>query len=212
MKVLFCAYRDWAIKASAEIRKSGAFVTYVTNLDDMVKIAREQMWDVIIVVGWSWKVPNDIVNSTLCIGMHPSDLPAYAGGSPIQNQVLNGIEETKATLFRLRENFDSGEIIDKEDISLQGHLSSILENICQATSKMLVRFVSKFPNNEFTSQPSGGNNVRRLKPEHSKLPNPAMTCKEMWNHIRCREDPYPNAYFEDETGRLVIKLVEFEPK
>ena len=58
---------------------------------------------------------------------------------------------------------------------------------------------------------------RRIKPENSKLENPIingkiMSCKDMWNHIRCREDPYPNAYFEDETGVLMIKNVEFITK
>ena len=36
-----------------------------------------------------------------------------------------------------------------------------------------------------------------------------MTAQNLYDTIRCREDPYPNAYIEDETGRLIFKRVEF---
>jgi hypothetical protein len=78
----------------------------------------------------------------------------------------------------------------------------------------------------YTPQPAGERHiVKRLKPEDSRLPlmplsspaastgdAPQMTCRQLWDFIRCREDPYPNAFFEDETGRLVITRVEFYPK
>jgi len=30
--------------------------------------------------------------------------------------------------------------------------------------------------------------------------------------MRCREDPYPNAFIEDKTGRLLFKKVDFIAK
>jgi hypothetical protein len=86
---------------------------------------------------------------------------------------------------------------------------------------MIKRFMSSYPNISLQPQAPGGKKVRRLKPADSMLPNTAfpaklggkkMSCLEMWNFIRCREDPYPNVFFEDETGKLVIKHVEFTPK
>ena len=219
MKILFCAYRDWTevilYAISPTLRDNS--LTHVRTPEELEKRALSEEWDVIVLVGWSWKVPAEIVNSRLVIGMHPSDLPVYAGGSPIQNQILDGIEQTNATLFKLSEKFDDGEIIDKEPINLTGHLSQVFDSIAEATSNMILRFIRNFPNNTYTKQTGERHVVRRLKPEHSKLPLPDdgngnMTCEELWNFIRCREDPYPNAYFEDETGRLVIKLVEFIPK
>lgn len=233
MKILFCAYRDWALDVFDAFVMQNPGMELAKTPDEMERVARSEKWDVIVIVGWSWKVPADIVNSNLIIGMHPSDLPDYAGGSPIQNQILDGITETSATLFKLNEKFDKGEIIDKEPISLVGHLDEVLENIAGATVVLLHRFFVDYPNNTYTAQEGEGKSVRRLKPEHSRLPNPCelveaetyghaggdefniekrYTCKELWDFIRCREDPYPNAYFEDETGRLLIKWVEFEPK
>jgi len=219
MKILFCAYRNWAENVLFHISPILGYnsLTLVRTPEELEKRTASEEWDVIVLVGWSWKVPAEIVDSRLVIGMHPSDLPMYAGGSPIQNQILDGIEQTNATLFKLSEKFDDGEIIDKEPIDLTGHLVQVFDNITKATSNLILRFVKNFPNNTYTKQTGERHVVRRLKPEHSKLPLPDngngnMTCKELWDFIRCREDPYPNAYFEDDTGRLIIKRVEFIPK
>lgn len=233
MKILFGAYRDWAIESINDCNLDDHESHLCQEPNEFNQRALSESWDAIIVIGWSWKIPAPIVNTRLVVGMHPSDLPMYAGGSPIQNQILDGLTETKATLFKLNEKFDEGEIVDKEPISLRGHLQDVLDSISSSTSILIDRFVSQFPDNTFTKQSGKSKQVRRLKPEHSKLPLPAetvlgewdtefvkpddvvtkkYTCKEMWNFIRCREDPYPNAYFEDETGRLVIKVVEFEEK
>lgn len=233
-RALFCSYRDWASEVFLDIWNQFNDWTFAhaRNPEELEKLAIDEEWDVIILVGWSWKVPAKIIETNLVIGMHPSDLPMYAGGSPIQNQILDGIEQTRATLFKLNEQFDKGDIIDKEPIDLRGHLDQVFISISRATVELIVRFANNFPNNTYTKQVGERHTVRRLKPEHSRLPLPVeltmsipddmgnveeivdrkMTCKEMWDFIRCREDPYPNAYFEDETGRLIIKRVEFEPK
>jgi methionyl-tRNA formyltransferase len=230
MKILFCVYRDWALRIASTFMadRSQDSVGIVRTPQEMEARVREADWDVLVLIGWSWKVPGHICNSCLVIGMHPSDLPQFAGGSPIQNQILAGLTRTKATLFKLNEEFDKGEIIDKEEFSLEGHLDEVLEEIGRAAYALVKRFIERFPDNAYTPQPPGeGSVVKRLKPEDSRLPalrrqitgshgevvtGPPLTCRELWDFIRCREDPYPNAYFEDETGRLVIRRVEFCPK
>lgn len=232
MKILFAGYREWSLDVYKALLHVHPYITLVQDEKTLEALARETKWDVIIPVGWSWKIPSDIVNNNIVVGIHPSDLPNYAGGSPIQNQILDGIETTNATLFRFNEEFDKGAIVAKYPISLTGHLSDVLENISCASVILVLEFLDRFPENEYTDQSGTGKKCRRLKPSDSKLPMPTTlkyshrddlgndafvpekvyTCKEMWDAIRCREDPYPNVYFEDETGKLTIKLVEFEKK
>lgn len=230
MKILVCAYRDWAITCfeklqdrlqfnddqSVNATPSEHYDFYLsTEPEAMEKIARASKWDLIVLIGWSWKIPADIVNSTLVVGMHPSDLPKYAGGSPIQNQIIDGLTESVATLFRLNEKFDEGEIVDKEPFSLKGHLSEVFASISTATFELLFRAIRSYPQLDFKPQATGGFVRKRLKPEQSRLTPThlvGLTCKQLNDFIRCREDPYPNAYIEDETGKLYIKLVEFEAK
>lgn len=227
-KILFCAYREWAIESCNSIvqnldKECSSFT--VKTQEELLEItASDPNWNVIILIGWSWKIPKKIIDSFLVIGMHPSDLPRYSGGSPIQNQIIDGLNSSKATLFKLNEEFDKGEIIDKEQYSLGGHLRDVLFEISNATKTLVLRFIKDYPNNQYIKQNIVEKNYKRLKPEQSKIPLPvkpqfvessiaekSFTCLELWNHIRCREDPYPNAYFEDETGKILIKSVEFIP-
>ena len=216
MRALFCAYRDWAVNVYEKIKEKNPDFVLIRTPQDLTTAFSDGEWDVIFIVGWSWKVEPEIVNNCMVVGMHPSDLPDYAGGSPIQNQILDGITKTRASLFRLNENFDEGDILHKEEIDLTGHLSEVLESIGNATLIMIERFLVSYPVINYQKQSGSGKKVRRVKPSSSKLPIPeselVKSCSDLWNFIRCREDPYPNAFFEDETGRLVIKHVEFYPK
>lgn len=223
MRILFCGYRDWALGALEKLSdRSGNVFDLAQTPDELAWHTHDTDYELILVVGWSWKIPDEVLDKSYVVGMHPSDLPDYAGGSPLQNQILAGIEETNASLFRLTSKFDAGSILGKTKIDLRGHISDVFAELTRVTVVLLDDLVEKFPLIEEIPQVGSGNHVRRLKPEHSKLRNPIgsldgcllkpLTCKEMWDFIRCREDPYPNVYFEDETGRLVIKRVEFEPK
>ena len=43
--------------------------------------------------------------------LHPSALPKFRGGSPIQNQIIRNIKNSKVTLFKMNEKIDAGPII-----------------------------------------------------------------------------------------------------
>jgi len=217
MKILFCGYRSWALDVFEKLKNNGSDITLADCPSAVMEAFEHTKYDLVLVVGWSWLIPNVILDSSYVAGMHPSDLPDYAGGSPIQNQILDGVEATNATLFRLTSTFDAGPILGKTKINLQGHMSDIFAELTRVTVILLNDLIKSYPNIVEIPQAGPGKHVRRLKANNSQLPNivhekKVMTCKEMWNFIRCREDPYPNVFFEDDTGKLIIKRVEFEPK
>lgn len=49
---------------------------------------------------WSWKIPVDIYERFECVIFHMTDLPFGRGGSPLQNLVVRGINETQLTALR----------------------------------------------------------------------------------------------------------------
>ena len=218
-KILFAGYRDWSIDVFGCVRSSFThdelMLRRVRSQDELEFRARTEDWDALILMGWSWKIPADIINKMLVVGMHPSDLPAYAGGSPIQNQIIDGLKESKATLFKLNENFDSGEIIAKQSYSLEGHLGHVFDEIMNASICLVCQFIKAYPNVNLVPQGEGGFTRKRLKPEQSTLTREQfdkMKCNELYDFIRCREDPYPNVVLEDETGELIFTRVEFRPR
>ena len=153
--------------------------------------------------------------------MHPSNLPDYAGGSPIQNQIVNGVTKTKATLFRLSPHLDRGNIVLKDDLDLSGSLSQVFDSLTASTVRLFIRFEALLPN--LPEKPQGEPTItkRRLQENDSLLTHyalGAMKARDLYNFIRCRENVegesiYPNAYYEDGTGRVLFEQVRFiEPK
>lgn len=220
MRVLLCGYRDWALVAFAGLQEYAVFhhdtqfqlVSSPEELDSAMEAGR---FDVAFVIGWSWKVAPGHLSTIPFVGMHPSALPAYAGGSPIQNQILDGLKTSKATLFRFLPEMDAGPILAQREFSLEGHLNEVLQRLSAASFIMFAELLDAWP--DVTERPQVGQRDvrRRIKPEASRLDKEQlsqMSCRQLWDAIRCREDPYPNVFMEDDTGKLVIKRVEFEPK
>jgi methionyl-tRNA formyltransferase len=215
MNILFAGYREWSLHVHADLAKDWP-MELVNDPATFEQAIGRQRYDVIILAGWSWIIPKATVESHEIVGIHPSDLPNYAGGSPIQNQIIDGVQNSAVTLFRLIPALDLGPILYKEPISLEGHLSQVLDEIARASVIVLRRYLENWPNVPLASQPyERPRSRRRLTPTASRLTAEkiaALTCRQLWDFIRCREDPYPNAFFEDETGRVVIRSVEFVPK
>lgn len=221
MKVLICAYRDWAKEISHKIsnNKNIIIVGNISNQKGLVKKLKNGLdVDIILFIGWSWIISDEITNNYLCIGIHPSDLPHYRGGSPIQNQIIDGVDKSKVTLFTLSSKLDSGDIWCKEDVNLSGNnMNAIFKNIIDSSVTLLENFFKKYPNIEPITQKTGvGSYFRRRTPIQSKLVKQDlqnMNTLELYNFIRCLTTPYPNAYFEDDNGnRVFFEEVSFSKK
>lgn len=221
INVVCCGYRDWA-------NLIFNFLESLPNLNILRTIKTFEEYkefeanpnlevDLILFIGWSWIIPDSFTESYLCLGIHPSDLPNYRGGSPIQNQIINGVINTKVSLITLSSKLDAGDIWQKQDLTLQGDsIDSIFENIVQSSILLLESFFSNYPNiKPQTQDVFKGSYFKRRKPEDSKLrleDISSMTLIELYNFIRCLTDPYPNAYIEDKEGnKLYLKNVNFAP-
>lgn len=93
-----------------------------------VKI-REEQWievlkdlapDVIVVVAFGQIIPKAILELPRygCINVHASLLPAYRGAAPIQWAVINGDEKSGVTTMRMDAGLDTGDMILKEEVTL----------------------------------------------------------------------------------------------
>ena len=146
MRVIFCGYRSWALNIIDEIKKhkkinSCEIITskeeYDFKFNKLVINA-----DLIVFLGWSWIIPKKITNKYLCVGMHPSDLPDYRGGSPIQHQIINGVIETKISLMTISEKLDGGDIWLKNYLDLRGNnIECIFKNIEKSSIVLFNNFL-----------------------------------------------------------------------
>jgi methionyl-tRNA formyltransferase len=221
LNVILCGYRDWALKvnnyvASLENIHCVEFITSKDQYDKSIYSKFIDKIDFILFVGWSWIIDDDILEKYLCLGIHPSDLPYYRGGTPIQHQIIKGIKNTKITLMSLSsDKIDAGDIYAKEDVLLTGNnMHEVLDSIAESSKKMLSNFIKNY----YTITPikqniEKGTYFKRRTPKESRLTldNVAtMTLEQLYDFIRALTDPYPNAYMEDTEGnRLLFKAVEY---
>jgi methionyl-tRNA formyltransferase len=219
-KVVLCGYRVWAKKIfhSIKLNTKVTVIDVISSQEEYLQkiYSYEQDIDLILFIGWSWIIPKDITIKFLCMGIHPSDLPNYRGGSPIQHQIINGLKISKISLMTLSPyKLDAGEIWMQEQLDLTGDtMEDVFNNIATSSINLLDSFFDLFPNITPKEQDSSiGSYYKRRAPNDSLLSKEQlneMSLSDIYNFIRALTDPYPNAYIEDEKGnKLIFKEVSY---
>lgn len=202
--IIFCGYRDWALEIFNFIKDK-----YENDLD-LILIKTEEEFkknietlnpSLIFFIGWSWLVEEEIVNKFKCICLHPSPLPKYRGGSPLQHQIINGEEESAVTLFAMDKHVDKGDIIWQEKFPLSGDLNVIFDRIIEkgkkAVSELIDMSIKKEPIKGKNQNEQDASYFKRRTPDQSEIKIEDLknlTAKEIYNKIRALQDPYPNAF------------------
>jgi methionyl-tRNA formyltransferase len=210
LKVLFCGYRDWAIDIYNQLED----VEIATNQEEFQdKLSSNP--DMIFFIGWSWIIQKEIVDKYFCICLHPSALPKYRGGSPIQHQIINGETESSVTLFKMNEKIDQGDIIFQQSFSLDGDLKDIFKRISKVGYIGIKKIIDQYPDLKLTRQKKeDATYYKRRTPSMSQIHIDDFknyTSKEIYNKIRSLQDPYPNAFVECANGtKLYFQKVSYE--
>ena len=115
LRILCFGYREWAQKIYIKISKFNFTNNHefiIINNKDLVSIAfiSSIKPDLILFYGWSELISNEIISNYTCLMLHPSPLPKYRGGSPIQNQIINNDLNSEICIFIMNDKL----IIDLE--------------------------------------------------------------------------------------------------
>lgn len=79
--------------------------------------------DLIVTAAFGQILPKELLDAPElgCINVHASLLPAYRGGAPIHQAIIDGQEKTGVTIMYMEEKLDAGDIISRSEIPI-GHL------------------------------------------------------------------------------------------
>ena len=145
---------------------------------------------------WSNIIPSEIHEAFECVIFHMTDLPYGRGGSPLQNLILRGHQETQISALRCVAELDAGPIYMKRPLSLEGSASEIFLRAADVVQEMIEEIVRTEP----LSEPQDGEPTifRRRTPEQSNLRVANLvTLKELFDFIRMLDAPtYPLAFIE----------------
>ena len=215
MRIACVGYRNWAINIYDRLAKTldHTFLIFRTRAQYNEDVLKDFRPDLVLFYGWSWHVPEQILQDYQCLMLHPSPLPKYRGGSPIQNQIIAGEKNSRVSIFVMTNEVDAGDIVAQEDISLEGSLSDIFTRIEDVGERLTLNILSA----GLKPMPQDHSNAtfcKRRKPEDSEITIDELKgydAEYLFNKIRMLADPYPNAFIRTIDGkRLVIKTAEIK--
>ena len=212
MNIACITYRDWALDIYDKIydnyKHKHNFLIWREKDDFDASLLKEFKPDLILWYGWSWIVEDSFVNDYKSIMLHPTPLPKYRGGSPIQNQIINGETLGAISLFRMNEGLDKGDVYQQLPLSLDGSLNDIFRRISDlgfaATCNIIEGNYTLIPQND-----SESTYFKRRTPKDSEITIEELqtkTSKYLYNKIRMLNDPYPNAYIKTKEGGMLFLI------
>ncbi len=181
----------------------------------MKAILEEFDIDAVCFYGWSWLVKEPMLTDYTCLCLHPSPLPRYRGGSPIQNQIVAGEAMSAVSVIKMSEGIDDGDIYKQIPMSLEGTLDEILGRIVDLGVVITRDFVTDLDNGEvvFTPQHDLEANpaLKRRTPEMSELTlesASSMSFFDLNNFVRALTDPYPNVFLKLGETTMLVQAVQ----
>ncbi len=108
--------------------------------------------DLLVVGAYGKIIPQSVIDIPKygALNIHPSLLPKYRGGTPIQAAILAGDSITGVTIIKMDEKMDHGPIISRMEISLSNDdtLESMSNLLFQKAANMLVETVQRYIENQ----------------------------------------------------------------
>ncbi len=223
MRVIFLAYRKWAIDVFKTINKNPNLTEIVLceNTKELEKLDLKK-FNLLLTCGTSDKLGKEILEEIETIGVHCAELDRYSYGSPIQNQIIDGVKFTKHRIFKLSHNESSirthahDRLFSHEvDLDLSGNVDDIFSQMTSTSIVLFNMYLNDIPNIVWSEWPEEEIIRKKRVLSDSKLLKEQMlnmSTKELYDFFRCLGDPYPNGYIEDEVGVLYINKVNFRKK
>ncbi len=218
MRILFLAYRQWALEVLPSVKKHPRVerVTLCKSTQEMLEELKGNSYDMILFCGWSEEPVREVVERIPTFTAHCAADDKYSPGTPLQNQINDGIRFTKHRLVRVGyPELSLRQYSHEVDLDISGSTEDIFLQL-KATCIMLFNmFLYAYPKVEWREWPESKGHRQKRTPRDSMLrPDDfsTMNTRQLYDFMRGLEAPYPNAYLEDDIGRLYFEKVHFREK
>lgn len=216
MNILFLAYRDWAIEVYPNVAKHPHTdrVVLAHSTAEMLNELEKNNYDMILMCGWSEEPVKEVVDRIPTFTAHCAADDKYSPGTPLQNQINDGILFTKHRLVRVGyPELSLRQYSHEVDLDISGSTADIFLQL-KATCIMLFNmFLYDYPNVNWRVWPVAQELRKKRIPGDSRLDKSDFerrTARQLYDFMRGLEEPYPNAYLEDGTGKLFFSKVAFK--
>ena len=153
--------------------------------------------------------------------LHASLLPLYRGAAPINWPIINGDTVTGVTTFFLKQDIDTGDIIDREQIAIEpeDNVGTLHDKLMHLGSELTLRTVKAICEGKITTIPQ--DSIADVKPtaapkifKDTCRIDWSRTATELHNFVRGLS-PYPAAWTEltaENAAPMQVKVFTTEVK
>jgi methionyl-tRNA formyltransferase len=164
--------------------------------------------DNIIVAGWHHMIPQSWLRRWPTYGLHASMLPAYSGGAPLVWAIINGERWTGVSFFRFNDGVDAGPVVGQQRIRIERRddIQSLYQKVTEASVQLIESELPRILNGTArlsTQDESKRTLYRQRNPEDGSLVH-VLTRRQTRDFVRAQTSPYPGAFIEFGTFRLMI--------
>ena len=196
MAIVIAANKPWYQKTHSRIQDMLAEEVHFcsTSADLTLDRLAEIKPQYIFFLHWSDLIPAAIFEKFECVVFHMTDLPFGRGGSPLQNLISRGIQETKISAIRCEKELDAGPIYLKRPLCLHGNAEEIY---LRAANEML-EMIREIVVGKLSPVDQTGQAVyfKRRTPAESNIGD-IESLARLFDHIRMLDaEGYPHAFLE----------------
>ena len=129
---------------------------------ELISWIKANVPDVLLVIDFGHIVKEPLLSLARlgCLNAHPSRLPQYRGSAPVQRAIMDGLEETAVTLFRLDAGMDSGPVLAQLPVKIEksDNTGTLLQKCAEVGTDALAYYLCDLPDSEwkFKPQPTEG--------------------------------------------------------
>lgn len=165
--------------------------------------------DLIVTAAFGQLLPKELLDAPAlgCINVHASLLPAYRGGAPIHQAIIDGQDKTGVTIMYMEEKLDAGDIIAQSEIGIEhaddtGLLFDKLSKVGSDLLKETLPAIIAKTNDRVKQDESFVTFARNISREQERL-DWNKSALQLHNQIRGLH-PWPVAYttLEDQTVKI----------
>jgi methionyl-tRNA formyltransferase len=156
--------------------------------------------DLMLVVSWRYLIPPAIYRRPRLgtFVLHDSLLPEYRGFAPTLWAIANGEDHTGATLFKVSNTIDSGDLVDQRRVPIgpDDPIAAVMERVTQAYLELLESNLPQLLSGAAALRPQDASRATftcKWVPEDSRLDWAAPT-RAVYDLIRASGPPYPGAF------------------
>ncbi|MEG3658564.1 formyltransferase family protein [Arenibacter palladensis] len=173
--------------------------------------------DYLFTLGWSQIFKTEFINcfSKFIIGTHPTKLPYGRGRAPLPWTILEEIQNSAVSFFKIDTGVDTGKLIFQRNFQVpkRVYVKELYSIVAQELSQGFYEIYQLINDNKkiiFSDQNENGATVRGKRTPADGLIQFDQTISEMEKLIRAVSEPFPGAYCYYKDQKIIFWRVEHD--